>query len=150
MFDIGWLELIIIGIVALIVVGPKDLPGLFRTVGRFMGRARGMAREFQRSMEEAADESGMKEAANSIRKVTNPLNDPNRRRIFVSLILGEENGDNLFHWMRVWYPNVPGKNRGYKHVVRYLCLNIEGLRIEELYAIRSNECGTPPFDFLDQ
>lgn len=64
--DIGWMELLVIGIVALIVVGPEDLPGMFRTVGRFMGRARGMAREFQRSMEEAADESGLKEASKGL------------------------------------------------------------------------------------
>ncbi len=69
MFDIGWLELIIIGIVALIVVGPKDLPGMFRTVGRFMGKARAMAREFQRSMEEAADETGLKDAAKSMNDI---------------------------------------------------------------------------------
>ena len=59
----------VIGIVALIVVGPKDLPGMFRTVGQFMGKARGMAREFQRSMEAAADESGLKEAADSMNKL---------------------------------------------------------------------------------
>ena len=69
MFDIGGLELIIIGIVALIVVGPKDLPGMFRTVGQFMGRMRGMAREFQRSMEDAADQTGLKEATKDLRKV---------------------------------------------------------------------------------
>ncbi|MEM8789379.1 MAG: Sec-independent protein translocase protein TatB [Pseudomonadota bacterium] len=69
MFDIGFLELLIIGIVALIVVGPKDLPGMFRTAGQFMGRMRGMAREFQRSMEEAADQSGVKEAAKGLRAV---------------------------------------------------------------------------------
>ncbi|WP_112323257.1 Sec-independent protein translocase protein TatB [Oceanibium sediminis] len=76
MFDIGWLELIVIGIVALIVVGPKDLPGMFRTAGQFMGRMRGMAREFQRSMEQAADEAGVKEAVeglNKIQGVTNPV-----------------------------------------------------------------------------
>ena len=63
MFDIGWMELLLIGVVALIVVGPKELPVLFRTVGRYMGKARGMAREFQRSMEQAADETGLKEAS---------------------------------------------------------------------------------------
>ena len=69
MFDIGWGELLVIGLVALIVVGPKDLPGLFRTVGQFMGKARGMAREFQRSMEAAADESGFKDATNSLKAI---------------------------------------------------------------------------------
>ena len=44
MFDLGWTELLVIGVVALIVVGPKDLPVLFRNVGRFMGKMRGMAR----------------------------------------------------------------------------------------------------------
>jgi sec-independent protein translocase protein TatB len=73
MLDVGWMELVLIGIVALIVVGPKELPGLFRTVGRFMGKARGMAREFQRSMEQAADESGLNEAARDLRSV-NRLN----------------------------------------------------------------------------
>ncbi len=63
MFDIGMMELLIIGIVALIVVGPKDLPGMFRTLGRFTGKARAMAREFQRAMESAADESGVKDMA---------------------------------------------------------------------------------------
>lgn len=69
MLDIGWGELLLIGVVALIVVGPKELPGMFRTVGNFMGRARGMAREFQRSMEQAADESGLKDAAKDLKAV---------------------------------------------------------------------------------
>lgn len=73
MLDIGWSELLLIGVVALIVVGPKELPGLFRTAGQFMGRARGMAREFQRSMEQAADESGLNEAASGL-KGLNRLN----------------------------------------------------------------------------
>ncbi len=72
MFDIGWSELLIIGIVALIVVGPKDLPGMFRALGRFTAKARGMAREFQRAMESAADDSGVKDIAQDLRKVANP------------------------------------------------------------------------------
>jgi sec-independent protein translocase protein TatB len=73
MLDIGWGELLLIGVVALIVVGPKDLPMLFRSAGQFMGRARGMAREFQRSMEQAADESGLKEASDGLKSI-NRLN----------------------------------------------------------------------------
>ena len=73
MFDIGWGEMFLIGLVALIVVGPKDLPALFRTVGNFMGRARGMAREFQRSMEQAANEAGVSEMSESLRAIDRGL-----------------------------------------------------------------------------
>jgi sec-independent protein translocase protein TatB len=59
MLDIGWAELMVIGVVALIVVGPKDLPKLFRALGQWVGKARGLARDFQRAMNDAADESGM-------------------------------------------------------------------------------------------
>jgi sec-independent protein translocase protein TatB len=61
--DIGWSELLVIGIVALIVIGPKDLPRLFNTLGRFTAKARAMGREFQRAMDEAARESGVQEAS---------------------------------------------------------------------------------------
>jgi sec-independent protein translocase protein TatB len=67
MFDLGWTELLIIGVVALIVVGPKDLPKMFRTLGQMMGKARGMAREFQRAMDAAADEAGVKDIARDLR-----------------------------------------------------------------------------------
>ena len=70
MLDIGWSELLVIALVALIVVGPKELPVMFKTVGRYMGKARGMAREFQRSMEAAADESGLKEASDSLNSIS--------------------------------------------------------------------------------
>ncbi|MBK5935011.1 sec-independent protein translocase protein TatB [Rhodovulum imhoffii] len=72
MFDLGWTELLVIGIVALIVVGPKDLPGLFRTLGRFTAKARNMAREFQRAMDQAADEAGVKETAEELRDIADP------------------------------------------------------------------------------
>lgn len=73
MFDLGWSELMVIGVVALIVVGPKDLPGMFRTLGRFTAKARGMARDFQRAMDDAADEAGVKDVQKSLRAAANPV-----------------------------------------------------------------------------
>ena len=70
MFDLGWLELIVIGITALIVVGPKELPQMFRTVGRFFGKAKAMAREFSQSMEDAANESGLKDATKTLNSIS--------------------------------------------------------------------------------
>lgn len=61
MLDLGWSEILVIGIVALIVVGPKDLPRMLRTLGQYAGRARGIAREFQRSMDDAARQADIEE-----------------------------------------------------------------------------------------
>lgn len=72
MFDIGWMEMVVIGTVALIVVGPKDLPAMFRTAGNFMAKARGMARDFQRSMEQAAKEAGLDEVTKGMSSLNNP------------------------------------------------------------------------------
>ncbi len=61
MLDMGWTEILVIGVVALIVVGPKDLPRMMRTVGQYAGKLRGMAREFQRSMDDAARDADLAE-----------------------------------------------------------------------------------------
>ena len=74
MFDLGWTELLLIGIVALVVVGPKDLPHMFATLGRFTGKARSMAREFQRAMDDAARESGIKEASSDMKSLVSKKN----------------------------------------------------------------------------
>ena len=69
MFDLGWMELLIIGVVALIVVGPKDLPMMFKTVGNFVGKAKKMARDFQMTMNAAASETGLKETSDILKKI---------------------------------------------------------------------------------
>ena len=68
MFDLSMGEMAVVGVVALIVVGPKDLPVLFRNVGRFVGKAKGMAREFSRAMNDAADETGMRDVAKGLKR----------------------------------------------------------------------------------
>ena len=57
MFDIGWGELVVIGVIALIVIGPKELPVVLRTAGRYMGKVRRMASEFQGQFQEALREA---------------------------------------------------------------------------------------------
>jgi sec-independent protein translocase protein TatB len=56
-FDLGWGELIVIGVVALIAIGPKELPGALRTAGQWMGKLRRMAAEFQNQFQEAMREA---------------------------------------------------------------------------------------------
>ena len=74
MFDIGMAEMAVIGVVALIVVGPKDLPQMFRRVGQFVGKARGMARDFQRAMDRAADDSGVGDLAADVKRAASMKN----------------------------------------------------------------------------
>ncbi|MEQ6248319.1 Sec-independent protein translocase protein TatB [Sulfitobacter sp. HNIBRBA3233] len=76
MFDLGWSEMLVVGIVALIVVGPKDLPVLFRKVGQFVGKAKGMAREFTSAMNDAADQSGMRDISSGINKSLKAASNP--------------------------------------------------------------------------
>jgi sec-independent protein translocase protein TatB len=59
MFDIGWSEYAVIAVVALIVIGPKELPGVLRMVGQWVGKARKMAGEFQSQFREAMREAEM-------------------------------------------------------------------------------------------
>ena len=71
MFDIGWPELIVIAVVALVVIGPKDLPFALRTVGRFVAKARTMARDFQTHVDDMVREAELDE----LRKKATELKD---------------------------------------------------------------------------
>ena len=61
MFDIGYTELLVIAVVALVVIGPKDLPKVMRTVGQWVGRARGMARHFRSGIDTMMREAELEE-----------------------------------------------------------------------------------------
>jgi sec-independent protein translocase protein TatB len=69
MFDIGWSEMAVILVVALVVIGPKDLPKVARQLGKWSGKARSMAREFQRSLEDMAREAELDDIKNELQKV---------------------------------------------------------------------------------
>jgi sec-independent protein translocase protein TatB len=68
MFDIGWQELFLIGVVALIVVGPKDLPKVLRSAARVMNKARAMSREFQAGLAEMAREVELDEIRRNVER----------------------------------------------------------------------------------
>ena len=61
MLDVGWSEMALILMVALIVIGPKDLPRVARTIGKWTAKARGMAREFQRALDDMAREAELQD-----------------------------------------------------------------------------------------
>ena len=69
MFDIAWSELFVIIVVALVVVGPKDLPKLMRTMGQWAGRARAMADQFRRSFDDMARQSELEELRSEVNRL---------------------------------------------------------------------------------
>lgn len=102
MLDIGWSELLVIGVVALIVIGPKDLPHLFHSLGRITARARAMAREFSSAMEDAARNSGLDEAGNALRDV---------KSLASKKSLGLDALDRATERFEKWDPMVPPRNQ---------------------------------------
>jgi sec-independent protein translocase protein TatB len=70
MFDIGWSELLLIGIVTLIVIGPKELPGALRTLGQWMTKVRRMASEFQNQFQDAIREAELAEIKKEVDEMT--------------------------------------------------------------------------------
>jgi sec-independent protein translocase protein TatB len=68
--DIGWPELMLIGVVALVVIGPKDLPAALRVAGYWVRKARTMSREFQSHFEQMLREAELDEVRQELKKVT--------------------------------------------------------------------------------
>jgi sec-independent protein translocase protein TatB len=70
-FGLGSTELLLVAMIALIVIGPKDLPRLLRTMGQYMRKIQGMAREFQNHLNEAAKEAGVDDVKKEVKGMTN-------------------------------------------------------------------------------
>ncbi len=71
MLDIGWAELAVVGVIVLIVVGPKELPRVLRSAGQWAGKARRIAREFQNSLDDMVRESELDTIKKDVEKATN-------------------------------------------------------------------------------
>ena len=66
MFDIGWTEVLVISVVVLFVVGPRDIPKVLRTIGQWAGKIRGLAKEFRESVDDAVRESELDEVRKTV------------------------------------------------------------------------------------
>lgn len=77
MFDIGWSEMLVIAVVAIVVIGPKDLPKAMRTVGQWLGAARRVARDFKDSVDDMVRESELDELRRETEQMSNfSIEDP--------------------------------------------------------------------------
>lgn len=85
MFDIGWSEFVLIAVVALIAIGPKELPGVLRMVGQWIGKARKMASEFQGQFQEALREAEMADLKKSFDEVRDAARGFSKSNILTSL-----------------------------------------------------------------
>jgi sec-independent protein translocase protein TatB len=85
MFDIGWSELVVIAVVALIAIGPKELPGVLRMIGQWMGKIRKMASEFQGQFNEAMREADMADLKKSFDEVRDAASGLTSNNLMTSL-----------------------------------------------------------------
>ena len=85
MFDIGWDELLLIGLVALVVIGPKDLPAVLRTLGNWVARARNLAGEFRSHVDEMMREAQVDEMKREFSDMAHP---PELKEIEDNLMIG--------------------------------------------------------------
>ena len=70
MFDLGWTEILIIAVIALIVIGPKDLPSALKNVAYWVRKARGLAREFQKGVDDLVREAELDDVQKEIKTYT--------------------------------------------------------------------------------
>ena len=75
MFEIGWSEILVIAIVAIVVIGPKDLPRVMRTVGQWAGKMKRMSREFQNQFNEALREAELEDVRKDVEEIGKGLHE---------------------------------------------------------------------------
>ena len=74
MLDLGWTELLVIGILTILIFGPKELPVVFRTVTQWLGKARSVAREFQRTVDDIARETELDDIRKAAKNAASDMN----------------------------------------------------------------------------
>ena len=79
MFDIGWTKLVLIAVVALIAIGPKELPGVLRNLGHWIGKIRRMAAEFQSQFLEAMREAELEDLKKHADDINNAVRSPTKQ-----------------------------------------------------------------------
>ncbi|WP_419901486.1 Sec-independent protein translocase protein TatB [Kiloniella sp.] len=86
MFDIGWSEMMVVAVLTLLIMGPKELPNTLRSVSKWIKKAKGLAREFQSGVDDVIRESDLQDArkalegsnSESIRKTIEEVIDPSK------------------------------------------------------------------------
>jgi sec-independent protein translocase protein TatB len=73
-FGFGYSEMFVVAVVAIIVIGPKDLPKVLRAFGKTIAKMRGMAREFQGHLDQAIKETGFEDVKKEFDNIKNPAN----------------------------------------------------------------------------
>ncbi|SDG96066.1 Sec-independent protein translocase protein TatB [Roseospirillum parvum] len=78
MLDLGWIELLVVAVIMVLVIGPKELPQVMRTLGIWMGKARSLAREFQSYLDEAVKDAEL----DDVKKTVDGLKNKDAGRAF--------------------------------------------------------------------
>ncbi|MCC6921118.1 MAG: twin-arginine translocase subunit TatB [Alphaproteobacteria bacterium] len=76
MFDLGWSEILVIAVVAILVVGPNDLPRMMRTIGEWVGKMRRMAQHFQAGVDEMIRQSELEDLRKDLKTIHREVNAP--------------------------------------------------------------------------
>lgn len=95
MFDIGWTELMVIAMVAVLVVGPKDLPRMLRAFGRTVGQMKRMAGQFQNQFNEALREAELDDVKKAVESIGDPVGDIHRELQSDDKVGKEADGDQM-------------------------------------------------------